>query len=186
MGIPLTTSHAFVQQYPKLSQAMVDACVQALEVVQSNYTNANFLYTLLPSAAQQTLSLGSFTQTMSLFGDSWAAKYNNGTFPLTLLNDTVSLTIASGTLPVGTTVNLDQNFSNKYVIQAYKDLGKAIPTGPQNGPASLPSAQGKPSQEMAAAYAVITGQPAPANSGPAPMGAVITTTTSASSTSTSS
>jgi hypothetical protein len=185
-GIPITTSHAFTSQYPKFTQALVDALLQGLLVVQANYSNANFIYTLLPAAMQQTYALGTFAQALSLMGDLWNSKFGNGTFALQLLNDSIWLNLATNTVPAGSTIDLSLNFTNKYAIQAWKDLGKTIPTGPMNGPAKLPTSQGQPSAQMAAAYATLTGKPAPANTGNAPMLASIPTTTTSGATTTSS
>jgi hypothetical protein len=191
-GIPLTTSNAFLKQYPQLSQAIVDAVLKALLVIQANSSNANYLYNLLPSAMTATLSLGAFAQTMTYFGpgsdSSWGPTFNNGTFPTQEINDVVSLALATKTLTASQVVNPSLSFANKYVLKGYKDLNAPLPTGPQNGPAKLPSTVGPPSQQMAAAYATITGQAAPANSGPAPMTSLVkpTTTTSAPSSSTTS
>jgi hypothetical protein len=186
LGTPLTTSHAFVQKYPKLAQGIADALLQGLLVVAANYNNANFLYTLLPATMQQQNALGSFAQSLSLMGDVWSAKFLNGTFPLQVMNDSVWLNFASNTIPSTATVPLNQVFSNTYAIQAYKDFGKTVPTGPMNRPAKLPSTQGQPSAQTAAAYATITGKPAPANTGPAPLTNSIPTTTTSGATTTSS
>jgi hypothetical protein len=187
LGIPLTTSHAFTTQYPKLTQAIADAMLQALLVVEANYNNANFLYTLLPAAMQQANALGSFAQALQLMGDLWSPKFVNGTFPVQTLNDTIAYTIATNGVPAGSTINLSTNYANTYAIQAWKDLGKTIPTGAMNGPAKLPTSQGTPSNEAAGAVATLTGKPAASGSGPAPMGlSVSTTTTTSAATTTSS
>jgi hypothetical protein len=190
IGSPLNTSAGFAAQYPKLTQAIVDAMLQSELFVYANANNPNTIYQFLPSGLTQTLSLGAFVQSMQIYGSFYSnPKYNNGTFTTTDMNDSVLLTESVKTIPVGSTVDMTKVFSNKYAIQAWKDLKQPIPTGPQNGPATIPPAPGKPSQEAAQAFATLTGQPAPANSGPAPLGAIAknsSTTTSAAATSTSS
>jgi NitT/TauT family transport system substrate-binding protein len=178
------TSNAFIKQYPKLSQAIVDAMTWALLVTQQYATDSNALYAVLPQDMTSQVSLGSFAQQMQIYGSAYSVPaYNNGEFPVQSINDSVALTIAGGSLPVGTAVNPSQAWTNKYVIQAYKDLGKTPVGGPAEGPATLPTTVGKPSLEAATAYATLIGGPVPANTGPAPMGAIkagssSTTTTS--------
>jgi hypothetical protein len=183
----LTTSHAFISQYPKLAQAIVDAALQGLLFVQANASNPNTIYNILPSAMTATLSLGAFVQTMQLFGSAYTdPRYNNGEFPVQEINDTAYLFAATKTIASLSALNPSQAWSNKLVIQAYKDLNKTPVGGPATGPAKLPATVGKPSLEAANAYATLTGQPAPPNSGPAPMGqftsGTTTTTTGATST----
>jgi hypothetical protein len=185
VGIPVTTSHAFVKQYPKLAQAITDALLQSLLLIQTNVGNANYLYSLLPPDMQNTLALGSFAQVTSFFGSAFNPKYDNGTFPLQELNDTVALAQGTSTIPPTSNLDLSNSFANTYVIQAWKDLGKTITTGPQNGPAKLPTVQGKPSLEAATAVSEITNQPVASNTGPSPMGQIATTTTTAAASSTS-
>jgi hypothetical protein len=186
-GLNLTTSHAFISQYPKLSQAIVDATLASLLFIQQNANNPNLLYTYLPSGMQASISLGAFVQTMQLFGDAFSQpKYNNGEYPLQVINDSVAIAIATKTIASTPTINPSQSFSNILTIQAYKDLGKTPVGGPATGPAKLPTSPGKPSQEAAQAVGELTGQPAPPNSGPSPMGAIATTTTTAAATTTSS
>jgi hypothetical protein len=185
------TSHPFLQQYPKLSQAMVDAMTLGLLVTQQNAGNPNVLYNEMPSAMTATYSLGAFAQVVSIYGSAFSVPaYCNGEFPVQSINDTVTVAIADGSIPVGSAVNPSQVLSNKYVIQAYKDLNKTPVGGPAQGPAVLPSSTGKPSLEAATAYSILLGGAVPANSGPAPMGAIAKTssssTTSGSTTSTTS
>jgi ABC-type nitrate/sulfonate/bicarbonate transport system substrate-binding protein len=194
IGIPVQTSMAFIQQYPKLSQAIEDAIMKALQYIQANYQNANALYSVLPSDMTATLSLGAFAQTMQLFGVFWNKAYTNGTFTAQQINDTITLLEGVKTIPPGTAVNPSKAFYNKLAIQAWKDLGTPIPTNPAiNGPSNVPTSLGKPSQESAKAYTILVpGSTAPANSGPNQIGQIpvpssgTTTTTAASSTSTTS
>jgi hypothetical protein len=180
-GTTLMTTSGFATQYPKLTQAIVDAELQAELLIQSNYTNPNAIYTVLPAAMTQSLSLGAFVQTMALFGQFWNPKYNNGTFTMTQLADTVTLAQATHTIQPGTTVNPSQMATNKFVVRAWKDLNRSIPTNPAiNGPATIPSTLAKPSLEAAQAYATLTGQALPANSGPAVQMTLVGATTSTS------
>jgi hypothetical protein len=193
IGIPVTTSMAFINQYPKLSQAMVDAILKAEMFIQANYQNANALYSVLPSPMTATLSLGAFAQTMQLFGLFWNKAYTNGTFTAQEMADSVALNEAVKTVPPGTAVDPSKSFYNKLVIQAWKDLGVPIPTSPAiNGPAAMSHTLGKPTAEMAKAYAIlIPGSSTQANSGPSQIGQIpnpngSTTTTAGAATSTSS
>jgi hypothetical protein len=179
------TSNAFIKQYPKLSQAIMDAMTWGLLVTQQYATDSNVLYAVLPPDMTNQVSLGSFAQQMQIYGSAFSVPaYCNGEFPVQSINDTVALTIAGGSLPVGTAVNPSTAWSNKYVIQAYKDLGKTPVGGPAAGPATLPTTVGKPSLEAATAYATLLGGAVPANSGPAPMGAIKAGATSTSSSTT--
>ena len=87
-------------------------------------------------------------------------------------SEIAAFNIATKTVPAGSKIDLATNFSNKYAIQAYKDLGVTRLKGPQNGVAKLPTVQGKTSLESANAYAALTGQPVPANSGPDLLGKI--------------
>jgi hypothetical protein len=182
----VATSHAFISQYPKFSQAMTDAVLAGLLYVQANANNPNKIYNVLPSAMTATLSLGAFVQTMGLFGQAYSnPKFNNGEFPVQAINDTASLLIATNSISTSSPLNPSQLWSNKYIMQAYKDLGVTPVNGPASGPATLPSTVGQPSAQMAKAYGTLTGKPAPANSGPAPMSLIPSPTSSSTSSSTS-
>jgi ABC-type nitrate/sulfonate/bicarbonate transport system substrate-binding protein len=184
----LTTSHAFVKQYPKLTQAMVDADIAGLLFIQNHASNPGAIYQVLPAAMQQSVSLGAFVQAFNGSGGMFAAPYINGEYPVQEINDSMSLLYATNTVTANAPINPAMVTDNTHVIQAYKDLGVTPASGPQNGPAKLPTTVGKPSAEMAKAYSILTGQPVPANTGPAPLGvaaaraASSTTTTTAATT----
>jgi hypothetical protein len=186
-GIPMQTSNAFTKQYPQLTQAIIDADVQALLMVQANYQNANALYNYLPSAMQQGLALGSFAQGLQLFGDYYSNKWYNATFTTAIINDTIAFQQGVGGIPASTTLNPSLAWSNTYALRAYKDLRSPLSSGILTGPAKMPTTPGMPSAEAASAAGTLSGKPAPANSGPSPYNAIVrataTTTTGATTTS---
>ena len=169
-GVAVFTSRTFSSKYPELTQAMVDAMVKALIVIQANRQDAKLLYSLLPTILTSNLPYDRFALALTLSPTLYDPKYNDGTYPVQEVNDSWLLNEAAGVIPIGSTMNPSQNYSNKFSIQAYKDLGVTRPTGAQNGPAEFPTSVGKPSLEMANAFAALTGQPVPANNGPSPLG----------------
>jgi len=171
-GVPVYTSHAFANAYPQLTQAIVDALLKALTVIQTNVHDTAFLYGLLPQVETSVVPYPNFAEDIRLEGAVYNPKYNDGTFVPQEITDSWVLNEAAGVTPLGSVMSPAANFANKYVIRAYKDLGLTRPVGGQNGPAVLPTKLGKPSLEMAKAYAELTGQPVPANDGPSPLGKV--------------
>jgi hypothetical protein len=172
MGIPLSTSHAFLSQYPQLSRAIVDATLEGLRFIQHNLNNANAVYDKLPAEAQAAAAIGAFAEAYSLLAPSFGPEFTSGEFTTQEVNDTLWNLEAAKTIPVGSEVNPSRIWDNAYVIQAYKDLHLPKPTGGVAGPLRLPSTMGKPSLEAANAFAILTGQPAPPNAGPASFGTV--------------
>jgi hypothetical protein len=166
LGLPLTSSLGFIQKYPQLAQAMVDAAVKGLLLIQHNINNPAALYKLMPKDAQSALTLAAFKGSFSLIKESYAAKYNNGTFTSQEIGDTVYFNEATKQIPLNAPVNPSKLFVNKLVLQAYKDLGVKPAAGSPTGPATLPTTVGKPTVEAAKAFAILTGKPAPANDGP--------------------
>jgi ABC-type nitrate/sulfonate/bicarbonate transport system substrate-binding protein len=152
-GIPLTTSRAFANQYPKLTQAIIDATLKSLLYIQQNLDNANAIYNKLPAEAQSTYSLGTFAQAWDLFKDSLSPTYTQGGFTTSEANDTLSLLVGTGNVPSGSTIDPSTVYWNKWVYQAYSDLGLAAPKFPAN----LPSHLGTPSPETQAAVKAATG-----------------------------
>ncbi|HSY15746.1 MAG TPA: hypothetical protein VK816_07155 [Jatrophihabitantaceae bacterium] len=169
-GIAVFTSRTFAQKYPELTQAMTDALVKALSVIQTNRQNPELLYSLLPSILTKFLPYATFAAGLQLSPTLYDPKYNDGTYPLQEINDSWLLNEAAGVIPIGSAMDPSQNFANKFAIQAYSDLGITRPAGAQNGPAELPTAVGMPSLEMANAFAALTGRAVPANDGPSPLG----------------
>jgi hypothetical protein len=169
----LTTSHAFAQRYPKLTQAMVDAVLQGLLFNQANSNDANAIYKVLPAAMTDTLSLGAFTQTLQIAGPTFSnPSVTSGEFPVQMLNDTYILNEGIKVLVAGASLNPSEAFSNKYAVQGYKDLKRGPPTTLAAGPIKIPATVGKPSLVAAKAFAVLTGQPVPANTGAVRLGQV--------------
>jgi len=166
---PLTVSHAFASQYPKFTQALVDATLKANLYAEANIKNPQRLYSHLSAAMQSSLSLGAFTQTLSYVAQGFTPAYDSGEFTLHSINDSIWLQEAATAIPVGASVNPSKMFTNKYIFQAYKDLGVQPPTGPIAGVVKVPSTLGKPTAEAATAFALLTGAGLPANTGIDPL-----------------
>jgi ABC-type nitrate/sulfonate/bicarbonate transport system substrate-binding protein len=164
---PLQTSMAFARKYPQLTQAMVDAELEGLRFVQAHLNNFGTIYRALPAAMKAVLPLGAFAEAMTLVGPGLKANVYSGEFSADQVNDSLTLFKALGTIP-SSGIDPTLVFNNKYVTQAYKDLGIPAPTGATGG-VVVRHTLGKPSSEAASAYALLTGQPAPANSGPSPL-----------------
>jgi ABC-type nitrate/sulfonate/bicarbonate transport system substrate-binding protein len=170
IGEGLDSSPAFISQYPKLTQAIVDATVRGLLFDQANGGNSDAIYKILPSAMTASLSIGAFAQNWQLLGTAFSTgRYDNGEFPTQAVNDTISLDEATKAIPVGSALNPGQDFLNKYTIQSYKDFNEVPPLKQAVGPNTLPSVVGEPSLEAATAYAALLGGAVPANTGPAKM-----------------
>jgi ABC-type nitrate/sulfonate/bicarbonate transport system substrate-binding protein len=167
--LPLTTTHAFASQYPKLTQAIVDATLKGLLYAQANIKNPQRLYAHLPTAMQSSLSLGAFTQTLSYFAQGYTPAFDSGEFTLHGIDDALWLQVSQGVIPVGSSVNPSQMFTNKYIFQGYKDLRVNPPTGPIAGVAKIPTTLGKPTAEAATAFALLTGAGLPSNTGVDPL-----------------
>jgi len=164
---PLQTSMAFAHQYPQLTQAIVDAELEGAHFVQTHLNNTGAIYRSLPAAMKATISLGAFVEATSLVGPGLKANACSGEFSADQVSDSITLFKALGTIP-SSGIDPTLVFSNKYVTQAYKDLGFPAPTGATAGTV-IRHAPGKPSSQAANAYALLTGQPAPASSGPSPL-----------------
>jgi ABC-type nitrate/sulfonate/bicarbonate transport system substrate-binding protein len=164
---PLQTSMAFAHKYPQLTQAMVDAELEGLRFVQTHLNNTGAIYRALPAAMKAVLPVGAFVEAMTLVGPGLKSTVCSGEFSADQVNDSLTLFKALGTVP-STGMDPTLVFNNKYVVQAYKDLGVPAPTGATAG-VVIRHTIGKPSSESASAYALLTGQPAPANSGPSPL-----------------
>jgi ABC-type nitrate/sulfonate/bicarbonate transport system substrate-binding protein len=167
--IPLTVSHAFAGQYHKLTQAIVDASLKALLYAEANIKNTQRLYAHLPAEMQNAISLGAFTQTLSYFAQGYTPAFDSGMFTQRGVNDSLLLQESTGVIPVGTALNPSKMYTNKYMFQAYKDLGVKLPTGPTAGVVKVPTALGKPTAEAATAFALLTGAHLPANTGISPL-----------------
>jgi ABC-type nitrate/sulfonate/bicarbonate transport system substrate-binding protein len=166
-GPPLQTSAAFAHQYPQFTQAIVDAELEGLQFIQSHLNNAGAIYRALPAAMKAGLPLGAFVQAMTLATPGFKANVDSGAFSSGQINDSLTVYKALGQIPT-TGIDPTLAFSNKYILQAYKDLGVPAPTG-VTAAAVVHHTIGTPSSEAAAAYAALTGLPVPANSGPSPM-----------------
>jgi ABC-type nitrate/sulfonate/bicarbonate transport system substrate-binding protein len=167
--LPFSTSHAFASQYRKLTQAIVDATLKALLYLQANIKNTQKIYSHLPGEMQGALSLGAFTQTLSYFVQGYTPTFFSGMFTKRSISDSLWLPEATGQIPVGSAINPSQMMTNKYMFQAYKDLGVKLPTGPTAGVVKIPSTIGKPTAEAATAFALLTGAGLPANTGIDPL-----------------
>jgi hypothetical protein len=166
---PLSTSHAFAAQYPKLTQAIIDAELKALLYVRANIKNTQRLYSHLPTAMQSAISLGAFTQTWSYFSQGYTPAFDSGMFTKRAISDSLLCQEAIGVIPATTAIDPSKMFSNKYIFQAYKDLGVKLPTGPTLGVVKVPTTLGKPTAEAATAFALLTGQGLPPNTGIDPL-----------------
>jgi ABC-type nitrate/sulfonate/bicarbonate transport system substrate-binding protein len=165
----LTVSHAFAAQYPKFTQALVDADLKGLLYLQANIKNPQRLYSHLPTDMQSALSLGAFTQTLSYYAQGYTPTFDSGEWTLHGINDSLWALESLGNIPVGSAVNPNKLFTNKYVFQAYKDLRVKPPTGPTAGVVKVPTSLGKPTAEAATAFALLTGAGLPANTGISPL-----------------
>lgn len=169
VGNVVTTTPGFVQKYPQFTQALIDATVKGLLFVQAHSNNDQTLYAAMPTAYKQANSLGVFSQTWQLSGPGFTKSTSAGEFSDQMASDTIWVGEALEGITPGKPISPASLVTNKYVIQAYKDLGVAEPTGPISGPAELPKNLGEPSSEAAQLIATLTGKPAPASDGPAPM-----------------
>jgi ABC-type nitrate/sulfonate/bicarbonate transport system substrate-binding protein len=160
---------AFVAKYPQLTQAFVDATMKGLSYVQEHLNNDDTLYAAMPASYRQTNSLGVFSETWSLCKVGFSKQFATGEFSTQMANDTIWDGEALQGLAPGTATSPRGLFTNKYAIQAYKDLGLPEPTGPAAGPAQLPQSLGKPSAQAAKLIGIVTGKRAPASDGTAPM-----------------
>jgi ABC-type nitrate/sulfonate/bicarbonate transport system substrate-binding protein len=166
-GTPLQTSMAFARQYPQLTQAIIDAELESLHFIQAHLNNSGAIYRVLPAAMKAILPVGAFAEALTLVGPGFKSNVYSGEFSADQVNDSITLFKALGTV-ASTGIDPTMVFSNKYVAQAYQDLGLPAPTGATAGGA-VRHTLGKPSAESASAYALLTGQPAPASSGPSPL-----------------
>jgi ABC-type nitrate/sulfonate/bicarbonate transport system substrate-binding protein len=167
--LPLTTSHAFGAKYPKLTQAIADATLKALLYAEANIKSTQRLYAHLPPGMQDSTSLGAFTQGMSYFAQGYTPEFDSGMFTKSAISDSLWIAEANGIIPVGAAVNPNKMYTNKYMFQAYKDLQIKLPTGLTAGVVKIPSTLGKPTAEAAVAFALITGQSLPHNTGIDPL-----------------
>jgi NitT/TauT family transport system substrate-binding protein len=166
LGVPLTTSNKFINQYPQLAQAIIDATLKGLLFVQQNAHNPTALYKALPPEMTSGLTEPIFTKALSLFQQAYTAKYNSGTFTAQMINDTISFDKATKQVPLTAQANPSKLFTNKLVLQAYTDLGLTPATGSPVGPKTIPTSVGKTTSEAAAAFGILTGQQPPPNNGP--------------------
>ena len=81
------------------------------------------------------MPLGTFVQAMALLGPAYGANYVSGAFTEQQANDTTSLFLATALIPAGSVVNTGLVWWNKWVTQAYTDLGKTQPAGSAGPPA---------------------------------------------------
>jgi ABC-type nitrate/sulfonate/bicarbonate transport system substrate-binding protein len=171
VGNVICSVPSFVKQYPQLTQAFVDATIKGLLYVQAHLSDDQTLYAAMPASYKQTTSLGVFSETWSLTEAGFTKQTTAGEFSPQMAFDTIWDGEALQALP-HTAISPGSLITNKYVLQAYKDLGEALPTGPITGPAQLPQALGKPSAQAAKLIAILTGKAAPASDGNAPMLAI--------------
>jgi ABC-type nitrate/sulfonate/bicarbonate transport system substrate-binding protein len=167
--LPLSVSHTFATKYEKFTQAIVDATLKGLLYAETNIKNPQRLYSHLPAAMQDSTSLGAFTQGMSYFAQGYTPAFDSGEFTVRGINDSLLIQESTKVIPVGSAINPSKMFTNKYVFQAYKDLGVKPPTGPIAGVVKVPSTLGKPTAEAATAFALLTGAGLPANTGRSPL-----------------
>jgi NitT/TauT family transport system substrate-binding protein len=166
LGFPLTTSTGFINRYPQLAQAIVDATVKSLLFIQQNVNNPTAIYNQLPKAMTSALTLPAFEKSFSFFQQAFTPAYNNGSFTSQMIDDTAYITKATKAIPLDAQVDPSKLADNNLVLQAYKDLGLTPPAGSPTGPETLPTTTGEPTAEAAKAFAILTGQPEPANDGP--------------------
>lgn len=113
----LTVLPSLLQQYPQLVQAVTDANLTSLRALQSASSPAVALK-LLPDNAQK--DNGTYWNTLWKL-ESTGFVRANGTFTQAGINESLSLLQSSVTLKHAS--DDIKVFDNKYVVQAYKDLG---------------------------------------------------------------
>lgn len=147
-GIPLTTSNAFAEKYPELTQAIVNAAVKGLTTIQKSIDNPNTLYEKLPSDMKKQTTPGLFAQALSYYGPGYSYRLNSGLFSNQGATDTIGLIRATNGIPKDANPDPAKLWTNKFVLQAYTDLGLTPSKDAQNGPATLDSKLGKPSVDL--------------------------------------
>lgn len=154
---PLTTSRAFANEHPELTQAIVDATLKSLLYIQQNLDNPDAIYNKLPAEAKKSYdNQAAFGEAWALIKNSFAPKYDAGGVTQQQANDTAAFLLATGSAPAGYQVNPDQVWWNKWVHQAYTDLATQIPAESQF-PAALSTTVGPPSPEAAKAVSIVRG-----------------------------
>ena len=127
IGVTLATSRAFTKNYPAFVQAIVDACIKALVFVQSHVKAPGAIYADLTSGMTNSLPL-------STYRNQWRITYpvltgSSGIFSKTELSITSRwyhrLGIVTG--PQAAVIDSNSYFTNKFVDQAYADLGLPKP-----------------------------------------------------------
>jgi ABC-type nitrate/sulfonate/bicarbonate transport system substrate-binding protein len=148
VGIPLTTSNAFAQKYPELTQAIVNATLKGLLFIQQNIDNPSALYAKLPADMQKQVSADVFTQSFGLLSSSYTAANNAAQVSQQAATDSIALLKATNGLPPDSNVDPSKLWTNRFVIQAYKDLGVSPASGAPTGPAILDSKLGTPTVDF--------------------------------------
>jgi ABC-type nitrate/sulfonate/bicarbonate transport system substrate-binding protein len=169
VGNVISTIPTFASRYPQLTQAFVDATIKGLQFVQKNFNDNQTLYAAMPTSYKQANSLGVFSETWSLCSAGFAKSASAGEFSTQMAMDTIWDGEALQGITPGTPLSPGELMTNKYVLQAYKDLGTPEPSGPITGPAKLPQALGLPSDQAANLVALLTEKAAPKSNGTAPM-----------------
>jgi ABC-type nitrate/sulfonate/bicarbonate transport system substrate-binding protein len=182
IGIPLTTSNAFAERYPELTQAIVNATLKGLLFIQQNIDNPSALYAKLPAEMQKQVPADVFTQSFGLLSSSYTPANNSAQITQQAATDSIALLKATNGLPKDSTIDPSKLWTNRFVIQAYKDLGVTPAPGAPTGPAVLDSKLGTPTVDFsqiaastAAAATSTTTAPAGGAATTAPAGGAATT-----------
>jgi hypothetical protein len=107
-----------------------------------------------------------FAQALTYFGQGYTPAFDSGEFTLPAINDSLWLQQSTKVIPIGGPINPSKMYTNKYMFQAYRDLGAKPPVGPIAGVVKVPTTLGKPTAEAATAFSILTGGKTPPNTGP--------------------
>jgi ABC-type nitrate/sulfonate/bicarbonate transport system substrate-binding protein len=159
VGIPLTTSREFTDQYPELTTAVVAASLWGLRVVQESRDDPEALYEMLPEEMTAELPFETFEAAMELAAPAFDPLTNDGRFTEQTVFDTLWNLQAVELVPRDATVDPSLIFTNEFVNEAYELLGlDPLETVPGDMPEEFPTELGPPSDEAAGAWETLVGE----------------------------
>jgi ABC-type nitrate/sulfonate/bicarbonate transport system substrate-binding protein len=148
IGIPLTTSSSFAAKYPELTQAIVDATLKGLQFISLNVNNPSAIYAKLPSDMQKQITPELFNKAFTYYGAGYSMNQNAAMFTQQAATDTIALLKATNGIDPSAVPDPSKLWTNRFVIQAYKDLATSPQTGAATGPAILSPTLGKPTVDF--------------------------------------
>lgn len=128
VGGTFDTSKAFASQYPQLVQAIDTAFVKAEIFEQKNKANPQTIYAAMPKQFTSANSLASFIEQWQLQEPCLIT--GSGIIPTASIGATTGFLKTVGGVS-GETSRIAADFTNKYTLAAYKELG--LPTPPADG-----------------------------------------------------